>query len=186
MLAAVYLQPSDVPLLTGAQYAEVAADPDVALAAPIAFGDSYDGAPVVGTTAEFVTHLAGDLTEGRIFATSAEAVAGAFAPVVTGETFTPAHGHGPAAEADAHEGAGLYRHRPHGAHRQPVGPGDPRAGRRVSGRSTAWPTAMPRKRETGSARPSTPTTFPAPPPSWSAPTRFGATMRCNRATRGPT
>jgi putative ABC transport system permease protein len=105
MLAAVYLQPSDVPLLTGAQYAEVADDPDVALAAPIAFGDSFDGAPVVGTTAEFVTHLAGDLAEGRMFATSAEAVAGAFAPVGPGNTFTPAHGHGPAAEADAHEGA---------------------------------------------------------------------------------
>lgn len=106
MLAAVYLQPSDVPLLTGAQYAEVAGDPDVTLAAPIAFGDSYQGAPVVGTTADFVTHLAGDLAEGRMFATSAEAVAGAFAPVAVGETFTPAHGHGPAAEADAHEGAG--------------------------------------------------------------------------------
>jgi len=106
MMAAVYLQPSDVPLLTGAQYSEVAADPDIVLAAPIAFGDSYEGAPIVGTTAQFVTHLAGNLTEGRIFATSAEAVAGAFAPVVTGETFTPAHGHGPAAEADAHAGAG--------------------------------------------------------------------------------
>ncbi|WP_213686001.1 FtsX-like permease family protein [Roseicyclus sp.] len=105
MLAAVYLQPSDVPLLTGAQYVEVASDPDVALAAPIAFGDSYQGAPVIGTTAEFVTHLAGDVVEGRMFATSAEAVAGAFAPVATGVSFTPAHGHGPAAEADAHAGS---------------------------------------------------------------------------------
>ncbi len=105
LLAAVYLQPSDVPLLTGAQYAEVAADPDVALAAPIAFGDSFEGAPVVGTTADFVTHLAGDLAAGRMFATAAEAVAGAFAPVVPGDTFTPAHGHGPIAEADAHAGA---------------------------------------------------------------------------------
>lgn len=105
MLAAVYLQPSDVPLLTGAQYAEVAADPDVVLAAPIAFGDSYQGAPVVGTTAEFVTHLAGDLAEGRMFTTSAEAVAGAYAPVATGDSFVPAHGHGPAAEDDAHAGA---------------------------------------------------------------------------------
>lgn len=105
MLAAVYLQPSDVPLLTGDQYAEISADPDVALAAPIAFGDSYDGAPVVGTTSDFVAHLAGDLAEGRIFATSTEAIAGAFATVPVGESFTPAHGHGAAAEDDAHAGS---------------------------------------------------------------------------------
>lgn len=105
MLAAVYLQPSDVPLLTGDQYADVAADPDIALAAPIAFGDSHDGAPVVGTTADFVAHLGGALAEGRVFETSSEAVAGAFVPVAMGETFTPAHGHGPAAEADAHAGS---------------------------------------------------------------------------------
>lgn len=105
LLAAVYLQPSDVPLLDGAQFAEIAVDPDVALAAPIAFGDSFDGFPVIGTTADFVTHLAGPLAEGRMFATSAEAVAGAFAPVVTGQTITPAHGHGAFAETEAHEGS---------------------------------------------------------------------------------
>src|SRR4028118_271813 len=63
VLAAVYLQPTDLPLLSGGVFAEVAADPEVDLAAPIAFGDSVDGAPVVGTTAEFVEHLAGNLTE---------------------------------------------------------------------------------------------------------------------------
>jgi putative ABC transport system permease protein len=104
MLAAVYLQPSDVPLLSGAQYAEIAATERVALAAPIAFGDSHVGAPVVGTTAEFVSHLSGGLTEGRLFETAEEAVAGAYAPVALGETITPAHGHGPAAEDDAHAG----------------------------------------------------------------------------------
>lgn len=105
MLAAVYLQPSDLALITGAQYAEIAGAEGVAFAAPIAFGDSHLGAPVVGTTAEFVTHLAGPLAEGRAFATMAEAVAGAFAPVGVGDSLTPAHGHGPTAEADAHEGA---------------------------------------------------------------------------------
>ncbi len=101
-LAAVYLQPSDVPLVTGAQYAEVAADPDVALAAPIAFGDSFEGAPVVGTTAEFVERLAGPLVEGRPFAAHEEAVAGAYAPVAVGATFEPAHGQGEAADEHAH------------------------------------------------------------------------------------
>ncbi len=103
-LAAVYLQPSDVPLVTGAQFAEVAADPDVAMAAPIAFGDSHEGAPVVGTTAEFVKRLAGPLAEGRVFAAPEEAVAGAFAAVAMGETFAPAHGHGEAADEAAHGG----------------------------------------------------------------------------------
>lgn len=106
MLAAVYLQPTDVALLTGAQYAEIAASERVALAAPIAFGDSHAGAPVVGTTADFVAHLSGGLAEGRVFATATEAVAGAFAPVTIGQSITPAHGHGPAAEDEAHAGFG--------------------------------------------------------------------------------
>ncbi|HBD91041.1 MAG: hypothetical protein A2092_01775 [Rhodobacteraceae bacterium GWE1_64_9] len=106
MLAAVYLQPSDMPLLTGAQYAEIASADGVDFAAPIAFGDSFGAAPVVGTTAAFVTHLAGPLAEGRMFATEAEAVVGAFVPLRTGDSFPPAHGHGPAAETDAHAGAG--------------------------------------------------------------------------------
>ncbi|MDO5706149.1 MAG: FtsX-like permease family protein [Paracoccus sp. (in: a-proteobacteria)] len=104
MMAAVYLQPSDMALVTGAQYDEIAATEGVALAAPIAFGDSYQGAPVVGTTAGFVTHLDPTLAEGRIFQTAQEAVAGAFAPVTIGARFTPAHGHGP--ETDEHGHAG--------------------------------------------------------------------------------
>jgi putative ABC transport system permease protein len=104
MLAAVYLQPSDMALITSAQYAEIAGAEGVAFAAPIAFGDSHLGAPVVGTTTDFVTHLAGPLAEGAVFGTPHQAVAGAFAPVAVGDSFTPAHGHGPAAEGDAHEG----------------------------------------------------------------------------------
>ncbi len=105
MLAAVYLQPSDMALVSGAQYAEIAAAEGVEFAAPIAFGDSHQGAPVVGTTAAFVTHLAGPLAEGRLFAAATEAVAGAFAPVAVGDSFTPAHGQGPAAgEEEGAEG----------------------------------------------------------------------------------
>ena len=104
MLATVYLQPSDVPLITGPQFAEIAATDRVVMAAPIAFGDSHNGAPVIGTTAEFVTHLSGGLAAGRIFQTADEAVAGAYAPLGIGAAFTPAHGHGPATETDAHQG----------------------------------------------------------------------------------
>ncbi|MBL9058529.1 MAG: FtsX-like permease family protein [Mangrovicoccus sp.] len=108
LLAAVYLQPSDVPLLTGAQFAEVAATPRVEMAAPIAFGDSIQGAPVVGTIAAFVTHLSGDLAEGRNFAAEGEAVVGALSPLRPGDVVEPAHGFGPAADAHAHAGA-AYR-----------------------------------------------------------------------------
>lgn len=104
MMAAVYLQPSDMALVTGAQYNEIAGTEGVALAAPIAFGDSHEGAPVIGTTAEFVTHLAGNLAEGRLFEASQEAVAGAFVDVVIGDHFTPAHGHGHDTDDHGHEG----------------------------------------------------------------------------------
>ena len=103
VLAAVYLQPMDLPLLPGEVFAEVAADPDVDLAAPIAFGDSWAGAPVVGTTAEFVMHLAGPLAEGRMFARREEAVAGAYALASLEDVIEPAHGQG---EMAGHEGHG--------------------------------------------------------------------------------
>ena len=92
MLAAVYLQPADMPLLDGPTYDAIATAERVRLAAPVAFGDSHEGAPVVGTTAPFVAHLAGDLAAGRPFETRAEAVAGALAPAGLGKTFSPAHG----------------------------------------------------------------------------------------------
>jgi putative ABC transport system permease protein len=104
LLAAVYLQPSDVPLLTGAQYQSVAEHETVTLAAPIAFGDSVAGAPVVGTIADFVSHLSPELAEGRLFAAHGEAVVGALSPLRLGEEMEPAHGAGPGAEEHAHEG----------------------------------------------------------------------------------
>ncbi|MBB97464.1 MAG: hypothetical protein CML68_23050 [Rhodobacteraceae bacterium] len=112
LLAAVYLQPSDVGLLSGDVFAGIAGHPNVAMAAPLAFGDSYKGAPVVGTIADFVRHLGDDRIEGRMFETSTEAVAGAFAPVALGEVFEPAHGVGDVAQDDdnrhAHAGAGFH------------------------------------------------------------------------------
>jgi putative ABC transport system permease protein len=105
LMAAVYLQPSDVPLLSGQAFDEIAGHENVSLAAPIAYGDSFEGAPVVGTTAAFVTHLSsGALAEGRMFAAHEEAVVGANVPLALGDEFAPAHGVGPAAEGDAHEG----------------------------------------------------------------------------------
>lgn len=102
MLAAVFLQPSDVPLIDGESYAEIANHPRVEIAAPLAFGDSYEGAPVIGTTADFVTYLSDDRVDGRMWADPFEAIVGAGVELAPGDTFVPAHGFGTAAEEDAH------------------------------------------------------------------------------------
>lgn len=107
MFAAVYLQPSDVPLLSGEAFNDIATHDSVDLAAPIAFGDSYRDSPVVGTTAEFILHLSGGLAEGRLFAATGEAVAGASVALALGAQVEPAHGVGDAAEEDAHAGSDL-------------------------------------------------------------------------------
>ena len=104
LLAAVFLQPTDVPLLDGETYARIANHDNVALAAPIAFGDSYRDSPVIGTTADFVGHLSGAPVEGRVFAEHGEAIVGASVDMAIGDSFVPAHGHGDAAESDAHAG----------------------------------------------------------------------------------
>ncbi|ETD88179.1 ABC transporter permease [Rhodobacter capsulatus] len=104
MLAAVYLQPSDMALIDGPTFAAIADHPEVTLAAPIGFGDSWNGLPTVGTTPQFVAHLGGDLAEGGMFKTATEAVVGARVPLPLGAEFTPEHGLGHDAEEEAHEG----------------------------------------------------------------------------------
>lgn len=105
MLAAIFARPLAVELVPGSLLAELAANRRVAFAAPVAFGDSVGDAPVIGTTAEFLAHLGGAVT-GRIWATEAEAVAGAATGYAIGDTLAPAHGHGPGADGEAH-GMGL-------------------------------------------------------------------------------
>ncbi len=118
LLSVVYLQPSNLPLLSGDVLARLQADTRIDLVAPIAFGDSFDGAPIIGTTAAFVSHLAGGmLAQGRMFATTGEAVAGASVPLPIGTHFAPLHGflgigrhtgHSAAGEAPhVHTGSGL-------------------------------------------------------------------------------
>lgn len=104
LLASVYLQPVDVPLIDGPTYATIQDHENVSLAAPIAYGDSYKSSPVIGTTEQFVTHLAGELAEGRMFAGIREAIAGARVPLAVGDSFVPAHGVGDTAEEGAHAG----------------------------------------------------------------------------------
>lgn len=107
MLAAVFLQPTDMPLLDGKTYTRIAEHEHVSIAAPLAFGDSFGTASVIGTTAEFAQYLAGGQIEGRMWQTPHEALAGALVDLHIGDDFEPAHGHGDSAEHDAHEGADL-------------------------------------------------------------------------------
>ena len=106
VFTAIYLKPGTVPLLEGAMVARALAEPRAKFAAPLAFGDSHKGAPVVGTVAAFVDHLSGGLAQGRAFKSVNEAVAGANSPLKIGETFRPQHGDGNAADADEDEDAG--------------------------------------------------------------------------------
>ena len=92
MLAAVYLQPTNAGLLDGEMYARIAEDPRVALAAPLAFGDSHEGAPIVGTTAEFLTVMSETLAEGQLWTEEPQAVIGIDVPMRMGEGFRPTHG----------------------------------------------------------------------------------------------
>ncbi len=102
MLEAVYLQPADVPLLDGATYAAVSQADNVSFAAPIAFGDSYRGAPVVGTTPDFINHLSdAQLAEGSNLVGLFDAVAGANVDIRVGDKIEPTHGV-PGTVLDAH------------------------------------------------------------------------------------
>lgn len=77
VLASVYARPAAMGLVDGDMLARIMAEDSIDFAAPIAFGDSASGYPIMGTTAQFVEHLSGGVAEGRLFASAYEAVLGA-------------------------------------------------------------------------------------------------------------
>lgn len=91
-LSAVFLQPSPLPLISGAVLAKLSEDPRVAFAAPVGFGDSADGHPVVGTTTRLIAALSPALAEGVAFAHLGEAVIGADVAKRIGAEIKPMHG----------------------------------------------------------------------------------------------
>ncbi|MEZ2128123.1 MULTISPECIES: FtsX-like permease family protein [unclassified Sinorhizobium] len=91
-LSAVFLQPAPLPLMSGKVLEKLSGDPRVALAAPVGFGDSSFGFPIVGTTTALVSALSPALAEGVPFARLGEAVVGADVPMSPGAELKPMHG----------------------------------------------------------------------------------------------
>ena len=92
VLSSVFLQASPLPLMDGQVLTALSADPRVAWAAPIGFGDSFRGYPIVGTTTALVHSLAGGLSDGKVFAREGEAVIGASVTLKLGDQIKPMHG----------------------------------------------------------------------------------------------
>ncbi|AXS40829.1 ABC transporter permease [Breoghania sp. L-A4] len=110
LLKTIFLNSGSVELLSPDVVARAYAEPKAEFVAPIAFGDSHNGDPIVGSTGAFALHLSGGtLSEGRVFETHEEAVVGAASPMRIGDTFQPTHGeaHGGAHEDERHHGARL-------------------------------------------------------------------------------
>jgi putative ABC transport system permease protein len=107
VLTSVYLRPQSIPLLDADILAKVAASEGVRYAAPIAFGDNWQGHPIIGTITDFAQR-GGTLkpTQGRIFAKQGEAVIGASVALAVGDSISPAHGvHHDDADEDGHADA---------------------------------------------------------------------------------
>jgi putative ABC transport system permease protein len=93
VLTTVYLQPDAVTLLDGSVLKALGKDDRVAAAAPIGFGDSVRGYPVIGTTADFASRWGRIApSEGRLFAGVQDAVIGADVKLALGDAITPSHG----------------------------------------------------------------------------------------------
>jgi len=91
LLSSVFLQPSPLPLMPGDVLSKLAADPRVSWAAPIGFGDSFSGYPIVGTSAALAGKLSA-LSEGQVFAKAGEAVVGSAVNLPIGYAVKPTHG----------------------------------------------------------------------------------------------
>ncbi len=104
VLTSVYLRPQAIPLLAGDLLLQASTTPGVKYAAPVGFGDNWQGHAIIGTIADFAIR-GGTLlpTQGRIFQRRGEAVVGAGVDLAIGATFSPAHGrHRAQDDEDAH------------------------------------------------------------------------------------
>lgn len=91
VLASVYARPAAMGLVDGDMLARIMTEDSIDFAAPIAFGDSASGYPIMGTTTQFVEHLSGGVAEGRLFTSAYEAVLGANVRLELGARLHAAH-----------------------------------------------------------------------------------------------
>ncbi|CAH1687992.1 Membrane protein [Hyphomicrobiales bacterium] len=92
LLSTVFLQPAALPLLRGSVLGDLTKDPRVAWAAPVGFGDSFSGYPIIGTTTTLVQNTSSGLSDGRLFALETEAVIGSAVDLPTETVIKPMHG----------------------------------------------------------------------------------------------
>jgi putative ABC transport system permease protein len=92
VLSSIFLQPAPLPLMPGEVLAKLSRDPRVAWAAPVGFGDSFAGYPLVGTTRALIGSTVSGFAEGRMFAKEGEAVVGAAVKLPVGAEIKPMHG----------------------------------------------------------------------------------------------
>ena len=90
VLSGVFLQPAPLALLPADVLPKLLADPRVAWAAPIGFGDFALDRPIVGTTGTALEGLGG-FAEGHGFARLGDAVIGAAVPAKLGDRLHPLH-----------------------------------------------------------------------------------------------
>jgi len=114
VLSTLLLQGNPVGNIPYHIYAELAADPRVALAVPLAMGDNVGNARIIGTTPEFFTlgpslqePPAFQLAQGELFSENFQAVLGSKAAanlgLMIGKRFVPAHGVSKGLASDEHD-----------------------------------------------------------------------------------
>jgi putative ABC transport system permease protein len=92
VLSSVFLQAAPLPLVDGDVLQKLSADPRVAWAAPVGFGDSFSGYPIIGTTTSLIKSTTTGFVEGRMFALEGEALLGAAVQLPIGAEIKPMHG----------------------------------------------------------------------------------------------
>lgn len=93
VLSSVFLQKNLLPLLSGKYLADLQNNPLVDWVAPLAFGDSYQNIPIVGTSSQAITHDGQfTLAQGRMFHDINEVVIGYQIDLKIGDKFQAMHG----------------------------------------------------------------------------------------------
>ncbi|KAB1089022.1 ABC transporter permease [Neorhizobium galegae] len=92
VLSSIFLQPAPLPLMPGEVLAKLSKDPRVAWVAPVGFGDSFAGYPLVGTTRALIGSTVSGFASGRMFEKEGEAVVGAAVKLPVGAEIKPMHG----------------------------------------------------------------------------------------------